>query len=123
MVVDDEPALREATAETLRHGGWDVVEAASATEAVRMHRQIANLAVVLADVVMPGENTSELMATLRAESPGVQVVFMSGYDRRALVSRGLIGEGERFLGKPFTTQELYRQMQGAGQLTDARDFR
>ena len=61
----------------------------------------------LTDVVMPGMNGRELADALRRENPHLKVIFISGYADDA-VSQPTIGNGTRFLQKPFAIVDLGR---------------
>jgi two-component system cell cycle sensor histidine kinase/response regulator CckA len=68
--------------------------------------------VLVTDVVMPGVHGLELAARIRAQRPGIGVVFMSGYAEGAL--DGTAGNGGEhrvsgeFLPKPFSAKVLSR---------------
>ena len=56
MVVDDEPAVREAIGRILRMGGFDVEFAADGREALR-RQAVAPADAMLLDVLMPHTST------------------------------------------------------------------
>jgi len=59
---------------------------------------------------MPRLSGPELAQQLRALRPGVQVLFMSGYNDSRLVSRGVEQAEVNLLFKPFTPDELVERV-------------
>ncbi|MGH7678550.1 MAG: PAS domain S-box protein [Gemmatimonadaceae bacterium] len=107
MLVEDEIAVREATKRMLRKFGFTVIEAKDGEEAVRLwEREGSTVDVVLTDVVMPAMGGAELARVLRERSPGLRVVFMSGYTQGTLEPSTMDETATRFLPKPFTADQL-----------------
>ena len=71
----------------------------------------AKVALVLADLVMPGMGGRELGTRLQELHPGVPVLFMSAHTGDELARRRLLTPGIWFLQKPFTPDELVSQVQ------------
>jgi CheY-like chemotaxis protein len=113
LVVDDEPAVREALVAQLGRMGCRVDSAASASEA---HRQVSRneYDVVLLDVRMPGGSGLDLYDTLLREKPHVpeRIVFMTGDFANEETVTGLRATRRPYLEKPFTLDELSRALQG-----------
>jgi DNA-binding NtrC family response regulator len=63
---------------------------------------------VVADVVLPGMSGPDLVARLRAERPGLRVLYMSGYSDDSEVRRAIADSGAAFLQKPFSPDALRR---------------
>jgi hypothetical protein len=102
LVVDDEEGVRHLLRRQLDAAGHTVIEAASAPEAlglVRLHA--AQIGLVLADVVMPAMNGTELAAQLAIEFPRLPVVLMSAYAPAGLARVGLGDAIVPVLRKPF----------------------
>jgi FixJ family two-component response regulator len=55
---------------------------------------------------MPEMNGRELFETLRATSPGLKCLYMSGYTADVITHRGILDEGVNFIQKPFVSNEL-----------------
>ncbi|HEU4829264.1 MAG TPA: ATP-binding protein [Gemmatimonadales bacterium] len=115
LLAEDNPAIRELAARTLREAGYQVTEAEDGARA----RELADVPgaafdLLVTDVVMPGQTGRELAAALRKSRPSLPVVFMSGYSDVA-------GDGhdpaDPFLPKPFAPDDLRR---AARQALDAR---
>jgi CheY-like chemotaxis protein len=109
LVVEDEDAVRDFVARTLRADGYRVLTAASAADALatcETHRDPIHL--VVADVVMPGMGGPELCTRLVKVRPEAKIAYMSGYPDPALIDTGAIGPATAFIGKPFTALDLKR---------------
>ena len=59
---------------------------------------------------MPNVSGPELVEQLKAEFPGVKVLFMSGYTDDAVVRHGLIEADVAFIQKPYTPLSLVRKV-------------
>ncbi len=104
LVVDDDNQVRPVTAGYLRDLGYSVIEAANAEAAEVLAHAAGSLDLVITDVVMPGADGPALAARLRAEWPGLPVLFVTGHADRTRL------EGEAVLAKPFTSAELGRRV-------------
>jgi phosphoserine phosphatase RsbU/P len=101
LVVDDEPGIRYMARRVL-DDRFDVVEAASAEEALRiLETETFHIAIV--DVRLPGISGLDLLAAMKNLSPGVDVIVMTG--SAVDVDEALEGAIRRrayfFLRKPF----------------------
>jgi DNA-binding response OmpR family regulator len=107
MVVEDDPQVREVTARALRSGGYRVLVADRATEALRLASvEGAALRLVVTDVVMPGLDGRALADQLVRQLPGLRLLFVSGYTQDIIGHHGVIDAGVEFLPKPFTSTAL-----------------
>jgi CheY-like chemotaxis protein len=111
LVIEDDPALRRLTRILLERGGYTVLAAASPAEALALAGdQAAPLHLVLTDVVMPEMSGPEVAARLAVLRPEARVLYMSGYSGEVIGRRGLLSPGAALLEKPFTANELLRQV-------------
>ena len=111
LLVEDDEAVRHLAARVLRERGYDVLEAASASDADRLsHEDLASCALLLSDVVLPDENGAVIADRLRARHPALRVLFMSGYAEQAVVQHGLVPHGVHLLAKPFAPETLLRRV-------------
>jgi CheY-like chemotaxis protein len=104
LVVDDEPALVALVRTMLWRAGYNVLEAGSGEEALRVAaEEKGQIKLLLSDVLMPEMNGYELAARLRESRPEMKVLFMSGYrDRVIFDSTGVAVEDHPLVRKPFT---------------------
>jgi two-component system, cell cycle sensor histidine kinase and response regulator CckA len=107
LVVEDEPLVRRLICSGLRQAGYAVLEAASSDEASRLSEvREGPIALLIADVVMPGEGGVEVARRLTATRPDLRVLFISGYTEDTMLAHGLPSKGVTFLRKPFTPAVL-----------------
>jgi PAS domain S-box-containing protein len=112
LVVEEEPAVRRMMARVLEDAGYRVLQAAGATEAVEVvARAPGKISLLLTDIVMPGKNGRELAERLEELSPGIPVLYTSGYPDGEIERRGLLQPGAAFLQKPLTPRALAHAVQ------------
>src|SRR5204862_7148995 len=118
LLVEDEPALRDLAALILEGEGYLVLQAGDGGEAITVaERHRGPIDLLLTDVVMPRVSGPELAQRLRALRPGLEVLYMSGYNDSGLMSRGLEEASVNLLAKPFTPDELAEQVAQVTQVT------
>ena len=101
LLVDDEMLVRASTADMLMDLGYDVIEASTGEEALRLVQEDRQFDVLVTDHLMPGLNGTDLARAVRASRPGTRVLLVSGYGERD----GLDPDLPR-LTKPFRKDEL-----------------
>jgi CheY-like chemotaxis protein len=108
LVAEDETALREMVVEVLKLQGYTVLEAASGREALQVWEQTERrVDLLLTDMVMPGGMTgNELAAQLLKRSPGLKVIYTSGYSDGMAGKDVSLLEGRDFLPKPYSVGKL-----------------
>jgi two-component system, cell cycle sensor histidine kinase and response regulator CckA len=111
LLVEDESALREMTAELLRGEGYTVLEAADGPTAIAQSSHYEKpIHILLTDVVLPGLNGREVASRISAVRPQVKVVYISGYTAPSILNQGLLDSSVVLLSKPFTRIALLRQL-------------
>ena len=120
--MEDEPALRELAAESLRRLGYTVLPAANGIEALAGAEQhLGQIDVVVTDVVMPQMGGPELVEKLRHRQSGFGVIFMSGYTEVAALENASIAPGASLLNKPFSSELLAQKVsEGMSSIAKAR---
>ncbi|MGF1659418.1 MAG: ATP-binding protein [Rubrimonas sp.] len=107
LLIEDEAPVRAFAARALKLRGYEVLEAASAEEALDLLEDpTLQVDVLVSDVVMPGMDGPTCVREARKMRPDVKVVFVSGYAEDAL-KRSMEGIDKCvFLPKPFSLNEL-----------------
>jgi len=80
LLVDDEEGVRKLVSAVLQSNGYDVLEAANGSTALAVYEKNAHkIDMVVTDVVMPQMTGFELGRVLGEQSPGLKILYMSGY--------------------------------------------
>ncbi|WP_170125835.1 PAS domain S-box protein [Pelagimonas varians] len=107
LLVEDDPALKDITEQTLRNHGYRVVSAKDASSAKQALQSRSDFSLILSDVVLPGGTSGpEFVQYAVAERPSIKAVMMSGYPDDAHVKDQLAKTGNTLLTKPFRTADL-----------------
>ena len=111
LLVEDDVPLRGAIRRMLSSFGYRVLAAKDVDEAIQLATaHSGEIALLIADVVMPKLSGPELAAQVSARLAGVKVLFMSGYTDHAAFGPGMIDDTLRFIQKPFTPLALARKV-------------
>jgi two-component system cell cycle sensor histidine kinase/response regulator CckA len=108
MVVEDEPTLRSLVSKVLERSGYAVIESSSGVAALELFSKTKpHIDLLLTDMVMPdGISGLQLADTLKAQNPGLKVIFTTGYSAELMGKDFQIKEGVNFLQKPYPPQKL-----------------
>jgi CheY-like chemotaxis protein len=110
LCIDDEPALRQVLSNILSLHNHKVTVAASAREGLEMFR--SNLRgtepyeVVITDLGMPEMDGRQVARALRADSPKIPIVMLTGWGATMKADGEFVPEVDAVLGKPPHLQEL-----------------
>jgi len=107
LVVEDDADLRTYVLEVLRNLNYRVLSAASAQAALTiLLQEEQKVDLLLTDVVMPGINGRELGRRAQQIRPNLNILYMTGYSRNAIVHQGRLDNGVDLLEKPITQARL-----------------
>ena len=109
LVVDDEPAVRDALGRVLRLEGFDVAMACDGREAVRS-QAAAPADAVLLDVLMPELDGLEVCRRMRDTGDRTPVLMLTARDSLEDRVTGLDSGADDYLVKPFEREELLARL-------------
>jgi len=105
LLVDDELPVRTFIAKILQREGFEILEAGDGLDALAVLQQMSgDVDVLVTDIKMPRMTGIELVEKVKAEFPGVPVVYISGEHLQEQLhnpSRRVV-----FLQKPFRPQAM-----------------
>jgi signal transduction histidine kinase len=114
LLVEDEPLLRDSTAESLALKGFSVLTATNGDEALEVFQKDGGrISLVLSDLGLPGFDGEELLRRLRAAGAAMPFVLMTGFVEAEQRTR-LLRLGVRdIVMKPFEPSELLLRLRKA----------
>jgi YesN/AraC family two-component response regulator len=106
LLVDDDDAVREMMLVTLQSKGFEVVAAASVTEALRLITT-ESFDVLITDLHMPNPADGFTVVTaMRHSQPGALILLVSGYPDVQSAMSAILLEADEIIVKPFDTGKL-----------------
>ncbi|MGN8969163.1 response regulator transcription factor [Intestinimonas sp. HCP28S3_D6] len=109
MVVDDDKEIREVISVLLSNENFEVVEAASGEDALKL--LTANVDLIILDVMMPGISGYRVSRIIR-ESSNVPILFLTARTQSSDLVLGYSSGGDDYLAKPFSYPELIARVKG-----------
>lgn len=106
LIVEDEAMVRLIGADAVEDAGYDVVEAASADEALTILQGAEEVHILFSDIRMPGTMDGlQLARIVHDRWPSIRIVLTSG--DTFLQDRDVPDNG-RFIAKPYKVDALQR---------------
>ena len=98
LIVEDEPLVRLCATQALEDAGYQVIEAASADEAIAILENRRDIRVIFTDIHMPGSMDGlKLAHAVRHRWPPIKIIVTSG---REMIAPQDLPYGGRFFAKP-----------------------
>ena len=114
LLVEDEQAVRRASAEFLRMQGYKILEAKDGLHALSIAQQHSGpIDLLVTDVVMPNMSGGELAKELSRRRPRIKFLFVSGYAGKTVLDHQVLDLETNFLQKPYSLKQLGAKIRGA----------
>ncbi|WP_337267251.1 sigma-54-dependent transcriptional regulator [Oryzifoliimicrobium ureilyticus] len=112
MLVDDDPDLLKATAQTLELAGFAVSRfSRAAAMLAKMH--IDYPGVIVSDILMPEIDGLELLDLVRSRDQDIPVILMTGHGDIPMAVRAIQNGAYDFITKPFSPERLAQTVKRA----------
>ena len=105
MVVDDAMFMRTKASRLLSQEGYEIVEAADGSEAVRKY-QAEKPDLVLMDITMPVMDGIEALKAIKSHDDGAKVIMVTALGQRSMVLEAIRAGARDFVVKPFQPDKL-----------------
>jgi YesN/AraC family two-component response regulator len=99
LVADDDPLFRSEFRDCF--GEYDIIECASAEEAIRLLAEPNEIDLVILDVRMGGMSGLDALLKIRDASPEAGIIIVTGHGTKDVVIRALRGAADNYIEKPF----------------------
>lgn len=106
LVVDDEDLVRKFVARVLRDAGYQIATASDGPEALAVAATLDAFDILVTDVMMPQMTGDELARRVRVLTPGIKVLYLTGFSDRLFKEKVTLWADEAFLDKPCSVKGL-----------------
>ncbi len=111
LVVEDDPAVRQAAVWVLQLFGYETREAEDGPSALDVLEKEPGIDLMFSDLVMPrAMNGIELAREARRRRPGLKVLLTTGYSQADIDATLLGQDGMGLITKPYANNELKQKL-------------
>ena len=103
LLVDDDREFREEFKEFLET--YEVIEAESGEEALKILKKPNEIDLVLLDVRLPGIKGTEVLKEIKTIAPGLGIIILTGHSSEDVAIEALKGHADDYLEKPLNAEE------------------
>ncbi|SDV47443.1 sigma-54-dependent transcriptional regulator [Chitinasiproducens palmae] len=116
LLVEDDPHVRHAAAQSLELADLDVSAHATAEAALAEldNGAVDGVAVIVSDVRLPGIDGFALLDRARERDPDLPVILITGHGDVAMAVSAMKGGAYDFIEKPFSSERLREAVARAG---------
>jgi two-component system, chemotaxis family, chemotaxis protein CheY len=112
MIIDDSSLSRRLLRKILDPAGYQVVEVASASDAIE-NLPVENPALVMLDLVMPEIHGLDLLTKLRKMDPDVRVVVATADVQNSTKEMAVSAGASGYVNKPFDPVQVINAVKSA----------
>ena len=105
LIIDDEPVLQDVLATLLRREGFQVVQATTGAEGLRLAEE-GETDLALLDLMLPDRPGLEVLKELKRRDPEVVVVVITAYSSVESAIAAMREGAFHYIPKPFKNQEV-----------------
>ena len=109
LIVDDEAALLEVTAEIFKQHGYNILTAQNGMEALDILKK-ESVNIVLSDVIMPEMDGYELAENIHRQYPDIKIQLASGFNDNRHLNTDNKEWHKNLLRKPYDSQTLLNRI-------------
>lgn len=108
LIIDDEDLVQDTVGRILGSDGYEVQRSANGSEGIKRCSEEA-FDVVITDLIMPGQEGVETIASLRRRHPRIKIIAMTGGSRVGhtdVLQLARKAGADRGIRKPFEPDDL-----------------
>jgi two-component system response regulator PilR (NtrC family) len=105
LILDDEPVLQDVLGTLLRREGFQVLQATTAAEGLRIAED-QDLDLVLLDLMLPDRAGLDVLKELKTRDPEIVVVVITAYSSVETAIAAMRQGAFHYIPKPFKNQEV-----------------
>ena len=106
LIVDDDVSARGLATRSLKKLSMPILEAETGFEALHLLVQRPDVALIILDMVMPGQHGSKTFYEIRKQYPQIPVIVVTGFSIEEMRQRFKDDSPELMLSKPYQPSHL-----------------
>jgi DNA-binding response OmpR family regulator len=106
LILEDEENIRSFVVINLKRAGYDVVEAGTGQEALRLLQLFPEIGVAILDIMLPDMDGFEVCRRIRAGNKTMGVIMLTARTQEMDKVTGLMTGADDYVTKPFSPAEL-----------------
>ncbi len=106
LIVDDEKPLRDTVAKWLKPS-YECLTAPDSEQAIKLLKENPDVALMISDVKMPGENGVALLKKAKTLNPAMAVILLTAYGTVDLAVEAMQSGADDFFQKPLTDLKAF----------------
>lgn len=114
LILEDEFAIRSFVALNLKREGYQVIEAETGEEALRLYDENRDIEIALLDVMLPGITGFDVCKEIRTKNPAVGIIMLTARTQETDKIQGLDYGADDYITKPFSPKELMARIRSLG---------
>ena len=111
LVCEDERPIRELLAINLKRYGYEVFEAASGEDALRIYDETPHIELALLDLMLPQMDGFSVCEALRERNPLMGIVMLTARAQESEKVKALKLGADDYVTKPFSPSELSARLE------------
>ncbi|MDD5254454.1 MAG: response regulator [Candidatus Omnitrophica bacterium] len=104
LIVDDDEDLRSELKDFLE--GYEVCEASSGEEALKLLKRAHEIGLMILDVMMPGISGLDVLAEIKKTDPGLGIIILTGHSSKDVAIEALKGRADDYIEKPIDIKRI-----------------
>ncbi|MGD8191300.1 response regulator transcription factor [Brevibacillus ginsengisoli] len=121
LLLEDEQSIRDFVRINLKRQGYEVYEAATGEEALRIVQTHSDVEIAILDVMLPGISGLEVCQELRRQYPRMGIIMLTAKGQETDKVMGLEYGADDYVVKPFSPTELMARVKSLARRLHASD--
>jgi len=106
LILEDEENIRSFVVINLRRAGYEVLEAATGTQALERLQQYPDVGVAILDIMLPDMDGFDVCRRIRANNKQMGIIMLTARTQEMDKVTGLMTGADDYVTKPFSPAEL-----------------
>lgn len=118
LVVEDRKEIRQFIVISLRRAGFQVIEAETGEEALKVFKKEKEIDIIVLDIMLPGIDGFEVCKSIRKKNKYIGIIMLTAKMQEKDKINGLSIGADDYVVKPFSPSELIARIKSVCRRVD-----